>query len=85
MLPSCREALMGGFRVIFAGNGEAPPGLCPPHAGRSENKDIVRPTNANRTQRNLPMHPLVTRSKCAGEPLVSRTGIRMENLCSVEA
>ena len=59
VLPNCMETLVEGFRVILAGKGFEPAGLCPPHAGRSENKKMVMAMNAYRTQRNLPMHPLV--------------------------
>ena len=36
--PICREVLTEGFRVIFAGKGEAPGGLWPPQPGKN-NKD----------------------------------------------
>ncbi len=36
VLPTCIDTMMEGFRVILAGKGEAPAGLCPPHAGRSK-------------------------------------------------
>ena len=46
VLPSCMETLVEGFRVILAGKGLAPGGLCPPQAGRSEDKKIVMVLNS---------------------------------------
>lgn len=47
VLPHCIEALIEGFRVIFAGNGFAPAGLCPPQAGNNRKRKIVRTTPAH--------------------------------------
>jgi hypothetical protein len=46
-LPTCREALLDGFRVILTGNGDVPGGLCPPQAGRNKNKKMVTTTDAD--------------------------------------
>jgi hypothetical protein len=53
------DALIEGFRVILAGNGLDPAGLCPPQAGNKRKKKIAMTTPAHRTQPNLPMQPLV--------------------------
>ncbi len=47
VLPHCMEALIEGFRVIFAGNGFVPGGLCPPQAGNNRKKKIVTKTPAH--------------------------------------
>jgi len=39
--PTCMEKLVAGFKVILNGNGEAPGGLCPPHAGKNKDKKMV--------------------------------------------
>ena len=46
-LPTCREALLDGFRVIRTGNGDVAGGLCPPQAGRNKNKKMVTTTDAD--------------------------------------
>lgn len=43
VLPSCMEALNAGLREILAGKGEVPAGLCPPQAGRKNNKNKAMP------------------------------------------
>ena len=48
-VPSCMEALMEGFRVIFAGNGLVPGGLCPPQPGQNRNIETVTTTHADLT------------------------------------
>src|ERR1700732_2277426 len=53
------EKLLLGFRVILAGNGEAPGALLPPHAGKNKNKKMVTTTHTPAPKRKLPMHPLV--------------------------
>jgi hypothetical protein len=58
VLPSGIEALVAGFKLIFAGKGEAPGGLLLPQAAKNKKKVTVTPTDAHRTQRNLAMHPL---------------------------
>jgi hypothetical protein len=40
VLPNCMEALVAGFKVIFAGKGLAPGGLCPPQAGSDRNRNM---------------------------------------------
>jgi hypothetical protein len=52
------EKLTDGVSVILTGNGEAPGGLCPPHAGNSTKTELARTTNNERQKHNLPMHPL---------------------------
>jgi hypothetical protein len=47
VLPHCMDALIEGFRVIFAGNGLVPAGLCPPQAGNNTKKKIVAKTPAH--------------------------------------
>ena len=47
MAPICREALGLGLRLIFAGKGEAPGGLLPPHAGKNKNKEMVTTIHAD--------------------------------------
>ena len=47
VLPNCMEALVAGFRVIFAGKGEAPGGLLPPQAARNRKKKVVMPNHAH--------------------------------------
>jgi hypothetical protein len=47
VLPNCMEALIEGFRVIFAGNGFVPAGLFPPQAGSNRKKKIVMTTPAH--------------------------------------
>jgi hypothetical protein len=47
VLPSCIEALVAGFKLIFAGKGEAPGGLLLPHAGKNKKKATVTPTHAH--------------------------------------
>jgi hypothetical protein len=41
------EALIEGFRVIFAGNGLVPGGLCPPQAGQNKNIETVTTSHAD--------------------------------------
>jgi hypothetical protein len=43
--PICREVLMPGLRIIFAGKGETPGGLWPPQAGKNKNNEIVTMTD----------------------------------------
>jgi hypothetical protein len=74
--PICSDVLTEGFRVIFAGKGEAPGGLCPPHAA-NKNNEIVTKTHDHRLQRNLPMHPLVAAQDEAQASYLS--GIGTEN------
>jgi hypothetical protein len=57
--PTCREKLIAGFKVILRGSGEAPGGLCPPHAGKNNDNKMVTIIEADRPKRKLPMHPLV--------------------------
>jgi hypothetical protein len=61
IVPTCMEKLGLGTRVIFAGKGDGPAGLWPPHAGNSNNDDKHRATatNAKEPKRNLPMQPFV--------------------------
>jgi hypothetical protein len=47
VLPHCMEALIAGLRLIFAGNGLVPAGLCPPQAGNKRKKKIVMTTPAH--------------------------------------
>jgi hypothetical protein len=47
VLPSCKDVLIGGFRVIFAGNGLVPAGLWPPHAGSNETVRLMTATGAH--------------------------------------
>jgi hypothetical protein len=47
VLPHCMDALIEGFRVIFAGKGFVPAGLCPPQAGNKTKKKIVITTPAH--------------------------------------
>src|SRR5271169_3996723 len=56
-VPSCMEALTLGFRVIFAGKGEVPGGLWPPHAGKNKNKEMETTTDDHWPNCNLLMHP----------------------------
>jgi hypothetical protein len=63
VLPNCMDVLMLGFRVIFAGNGEAPAGLWPPQAGNSKSINMVAAIAAACNEQNLPMHPLVARGR----------------------
>ncbi|MGB2604028.1 MAG: hypothetical protein WBC78_10555 [Candidatus Sulfotelmatobacter sp.] len=64
------EKLTAGFKVILKGNGEGPGGLCPPHAGKNKDKKMVTIIEADRPNRNLPMHPLVaSRLYPMGAPL----------------
>jgi len=53
--PSCTEVLLVGLRLTFAGKGEVPPGLCPPHPLTVPRANIIaiKPTQPQRT---LPMH-----------------------------
>jgi hypothetical protein len=53
------EKLVAGLRVIFAGKGEDPGGVWPPHAGNNKNKQKATTTHAKDPKRKLPMHPLV--------------------------
>ena len=56
--------------MIFAGKGEGPGGLLPPHAGMSRNEKMAATSHADGPKRNLPMHPLVaSRLLPVGEPL----------------
>jgi hypothetical protein len=47
VLPNCKDALIAGFRVIFAGKGLVPAGLCPPQAGSSEIMRIMTATGTH--------------------------------------
>jgi hypothetical protein len=47
VLPSCKDVLIGGFRVIFAGKGLVPAGLCPPHPGSNQIVRIMTPTGTH--------------------------------------
>ena len=77
---------MDGFRVILAGKGLVPGGLCPPQAGRSENKKMVMEMNAY-CRATQPSHASSRRLRIAsaGDPLIMNYEIGMENLSSVEA
>jgi hypothetical protein len=45
VLPHCKEALLEGFKLILAGKGLVPGGLCPPQAGSNRNKKMVTTIN----------------------------------------
>ena len=47
VLPNCMEALVAGFRVIFAGKGEAPGGLFRRRLAGTRKKKMVMPIHAH--------------------------------------
>lgn len=59
VVPTCREALVLGLRVIFTGKGEGPGGLLPPQAVKNRNKKTATTAHTHAPKRKLPMHPLV--------------------------
>jgi hypothetical protein len=58
--PACKDTADPGLMVIFAGNGEAPAGVCPPHPLRVNKEPILNrestATAIPTPERNLPMH-----------------------------
>ena len=67
VLPSCREVVPPGLRVIFAGKGDLGTDECPPQPPRTDNNPTPTPHNAIAHTRppvlNLPMTPFS--SPCA--------------------
>src|SRR5580658_9487957 len=79
--PTCMEKLGLGDSVIFAGKGELPRGLLPPHADKKENRKTVTTKHATGPKRKLPMHPLVARrSYPAGELFEELDNMELDNM-----